>query len=67
MNRAEFARGGPMFFAAVYSRTGDRVYEGVENLRLHTKIFDVLLMDPIAGSAIDSRKNIGPRGKFARS
>lgn len=28
-----------------------------------TKIFDAF-MDPIAGSAIDSRKNIGPRGKF---
>ena len=28
-----------------------------------TKIFDAF-MDPIAGSLIDKRKNIGPRGKF---
>ncbi|MDU3112507.1 MAG: glycoside-pentoside-hexuronide (GPH):cation symporter, partial [Megasphaera sp.] len=28
-----------------------------------TKIFDAF-MDPIAGSVIDGRKNIGPRGKF---
>ncbi|MFV0560320.1 MAG: glycoside-pentoside-hexuronide (GPH):cation symporter [Enterococcus sp.] len=28
-----------------------------------TKIFDAF-MDPLAGSYIDSRKNIGPRGKF---
>ena len=63
------------FWERLHVRLGPGLFDEILDRRLHypagavagifafTKIFDAF-MDPIAGSAIDSRKNIGPRGKF---
>ena len=54
---------GPGLFDEILDRRLHYPAGAVAGIFAFTKIFDAF-MDPIAGSAIDSRKNIGPRGKF---